>query len=115
MPLKRSRYKIETKESKALKRMRQAAGLSLVKAEKQTGIHSTILNHAENGRRNLDVNFIEKYVTALGFTMEEWEEFLNKDKTVYDIKEECIELVKQMNKKQLKMMKVFLSGIMMED
>ena len=102
MPRKRSRQKIITKESEALKRMRLALGLSLIKASRKTGIHDSQINHAENGWAQITPEYIEKFVSRMGFTMKDWEAFLCGGVTKFDLRFECVNIVKNMDGDKLK-------------
>lgn len=102
MPRKRGRQKIITKESQALKRMRLARGLSLKKAYRKSGIHDTIINHAENGWATITEDYINKFINGMGFTMKDWDDFLNGRVTTFDLRYECMDIVKNMNGDKLK-------------
>jgi transcriptional regulator with XRE-family HTH domain len=82
MAKRRSSIKIETKESRALKRMRKATGLSIIAAAKASGLNVNVskINHCESGRANPDPQFIEDFLKAFNFTKKDWEIFWEGEK-----------------------------------
>jgi transcriptional regulator with XRE-family HTH domain len=101
--MKRSRYKIETPVTSALKNMRNARGLSLVKTARLLNMKEAKVNHYENGRiESVPDDYVEKFVTKLGFTMQDWEDFLNGRTSVYDLRQECREFISKLDRDKLK-------------
>lgn len=96
MAQRRSSIKIETKESQALKRMRKATGLSIIAAAKASGLNVSKINHCESGRAKPDPQFIEDFLKAFNFTKKDWDMFLNGEKTVYEKRDECIDMVAEL-------------------
>jgi len=58
MVKRRSAVKIETKESKALKRMRETTGLSVIEAAKASGLNATRIGHMEQGRATITPEYV---------------------------------------------------------
>ena len=100
-----------TAESNALKKMRQAKGLSLKKASAISGIHDTVLNHHENGWCSITESYVEKFLKGMGFTQDDWELFLTGGKTRYDIIEECVASLSQLDLNKLKIVQNMLEGL----
>lgn len=99
---RRSLIKLETPESKALKRMRLSTGLSLREISKKTGLNVNMINHAENGRSTITSSYIQRYAIALGYTMDDWQSFLNDNITVFEMRTLGIEKIKSMNSDEIK-------------
>lgn len=101
--MKRSRYKIETPITLALKNMRNARGLSLVKASRLLGVKEALVNHYENGRTDsIPQRYIESFVTKMGFTMQDWDDFVKGRTSVYDLRQECRDLISKLEREKLK-------------
>ncbi|MBF0301320.1 MAG: helix-turn-helix transcriptional regulator [Oligoflexia bacterium] len=108
---RRSEIKIETKESRALKRMRLVRGLSLVKAARVSRIEYSMLNHAENGRLNITEDYIERFLTGFNFTREEWELFVDSKVTVFDKRDECIKILGNLSKEKVEIVYALLVNL----
>lgn len=101
--MKRSRYKIQTPVSLALKNMRNARGLSLIKTSRLLNVKEALVNHYENGRKDqIPKNYIEQFVVTLGFTMEDWDDFLQGRTSVYDLRQECRGFISKLDREKLK-------------
>ena len=106
---RRSGYKIETPITKALKNMRNAKGLSLIKTSRLLGVAESTVNHHENGRTDyVPQDYIKNYLQNLGFTMEDWEDFLRGRTSVYDLRQECRDLINKLEREKLKAIHVML-------
>lgn len=110
MPRKRTKLKIETQESRALKRMRMARGLSLKKAARKMKIHDTVINHYENGRANVTEGYIKKFLNGMDYTQEDWIDFLQGKTTIFDLREECVVLIKKLDGDKLKAIHTMLAN-----
>ncbi len=101
--MKRSRYKIVTPVCMALKNMRNARGLSIVKTARLLGLKDAVVNHYENGRRDqIPESYISQFVAGLGFTMDDWEDFLKGRTSVYDLRQECRDFINKLDREKLK-------------
>jgi hypothetical protein len=101
--MKRSRYKIVTPVNIALKNMRNAKGLSIVKTAKLLGFKTALVNHYENGRKDhIPEPYITTFVNGLGFTMEDWEDFLKGRTSVHDLRQECRDFINKLERDKLK-------------
>jgi len=102
MPRKRSKFKLETQESRTLKKMRLALGLSLIRAGRKSGINPTEINHFENGWLTVTESYIQRFIKGLGYTQKDWEEFYLGRTTVFDLRDECISIIKKMDNDKLR-------------
>jgi transcriptional regulator with XRE-family HTH domain len=102
MPRKRSKQKIESKESIALKKMRLAQGLSLKRAAKKSGIHDTLINHFENGWSTVTEAYIQKFIHGMGYGQKDWDDFLQGRVTTFDLRDECSSIIQKMDGEKLK-------------
>ncbi|PIP91223.1 MAG: hypothetical protein COW01_06110 [Bdellovibrionales bacterium CG12_big_fil_rev_8_21_14_0_65_38_15] len=103
MKMRRSGYKIETPIAKALKNMRNAKSLSLVKTSRLLGVSESVINHHENGRTDhVPEDYIEHFVKTMGFSKEDWDDFLKGRTSVYDLRKECRELISKLDRDKLK-------------
>ena len=106
---RRSGYKIETPITKALKNMRNAKGLSLIKTSRLLGVAESVVNHHENGRTDhVPENYINHFVQMMGFSPEDWEDFLKGRTSVYDLRQDCRYLIDKLERDKLKAIHVML-------
>lgn len=107
---RRSDTKIETPEGRLLAYLRESRNLSMRKAAELLGVSSTQINHAENGRMDLNNRLILKFLNAYGYTFEQFEGMLKGDfKIPEHTRSECIEIIKRLDDQKLKTVKAFLS------
>lgn len=66
-----------TRESKALKRMREMKGLSVRKLAELLNVSHTLVSHLELGRANILEAYVDKFLSALGCSWEEWRTVLD--------------------------------------
>jgi transcriptional regulator with XRE-family HTH domain len=101
--MKRSRYKIQTPVSLALKNMRNARGLSLIKTARLLNVKEALVNHYENGRKDqIPESYIAHFVIGLGFNLEDWEDFLKGRTSVYDLRQECRDFISKLDREKLR-------------
>lgn len=106
---RRSGYKIETPLTRALKNMRNAKGLSLIKTSRLLEVPESVINHHENGRTDhVSMEYIKHFVAKMGFTMEDWDDFLKGRTSVYDLRQECRDLISKLDREKLKAIHVML-------
>ncbi|EPZ52545.1 DNA-binding helix-turn-helix protein [Bacteriovorax sp. BAL6_X] len=109
--VRRSDHKIMTKEASVLKYLRESRKLSIRKAAKVIGISDTKLNHAENGRCDLNPNLILKVLNGLGYSYEEFMALVNKSVPLPEnTYAECVEILKRLDKEKLKTIKAILES-----
>ncbi|MBL6989924.1 MAG: helix-turn-helix domain-containing protein [Bacteriovoracaceae bacterium] len=98
---KRSRIKKVTKESKALKAMREAKGLSQRTAANLVGVPSTTINHTENGRAYIKEEYVRKFINGLGYSWTDWNNYLEGKEIQTDLRSACITIIENMDKQKL--------------
>jgi transcriptional regulator with XRE-family HTH domain len=93
----------------ALKKMRNARGLSLVKTAKLLGLKEALVNHYENGRKEkIPTNYIHHFVMTLGFTMDDWEDFLRHRTSIFDVRQECQNFINKLDREKLNAVHIML-------
>ncbi len=103
---RRSNKKVITKEAQVLRFMRKSKSLSMRKAAFLIGKSDTLISHCEHGRFDLQSNMIEKLVTVYGYSMEDFNLFMNSDNDLFvDYKEDLINFIHKMDDAQI--MKAF--------
>lgn len=100
---KRSQEKRITTANRALKFLREQAGLSFRQASKASGVNMALINHLENGRMELGQRHLEKLLPAYRATMATFHMFANGSVELpKDLKAECAEIIKNMSPEQLR-------------
>ena len=95
---RRSDHKVMTKEASVLKYLIESRKLSIRKAAKVIGLSDTKLNHAENGRCDLDPKLILKILNGLGYSYEEFMSLVKGSRPLpANIYSECVEILKPWN------------------
>ncbi|MBG59178.1 MAG: hypothetical protein CMJ16_01845 [Peredibacter sp.] len=108
---RRSDHKIMTKEASVLKHLRESRKLSVRKAAKVIGLSDAKLNHAENGRCDLDPKLVLKILNGLGYSYEEFMSLVNGNRPLpANIYSECVEILKRLDKEKLKTVKAILES-----
>ena len=108
---RRSDHKVMTKEASLLKFLRESRNLSMRNAGAIIGVSSSFVNHAENGRLDLNTTIILKFLKAYGYRLEEFE---SMKKGNIELPEhtlsECIEILKRLEPSKLKTVKTILES-----
>ena len=100
---KRSQIKRITREAMALRCMRRLRRISMRKAGALIGVTSSAISHYEQGRMNLPKARVPELVTGYGYSMTEYEEFVNgKPLPFSDLRDECEQIVQRMDSTRLK-------------
>lgn len=108
---RRSDHKIMTKEASVLKYLRVSRKLSVRKAAIIIGLSDTKLNHAENGRCDLNPKLILKVLNGLGYSYEEFVSLVNGSTPLpTNTYAECMEILKRLDKEKLKTVKAILES-----
>lgn len=108
---RRSDIKKVTKEALILKYMRESRHFSMRKAAKIIGVSEAQINHSENGRKDLRPDYILKVVAGLGYSYQDFLDFLNGKKEAPEhILSECIEILKRLSSEKLKTVKIILES-----
>ncbi len=109
--MRRSDYKIMTKEAVVLKYLRETRKLSVRNAAKVVGLSDTKINHAENGRCDLNPSLILKVLNGYEYSYEEFMSLvLGKKEMPSEIFNECVEILKRLNKEKLRTVKTILES-----
>lgn len=108
---RRSDIKVLTKEASVLKHLRESRNLSIRKAAKVIGLSDTKVNHAENGRCDINPTLILKFINAYGYSYEKFMKLV-KDEVVMpsNFYAECVEILKRLDKEKLKTVKAILES-----
>ena len=105
---KRSRLKIESKESKALKKLRLFLGLSQREMARRLNVNPTLVNHTENGRAYISPDYITHFLNSLSISKNDWNELLNgKDKNLSK-RDECKKIIDELSIEKLDVVCNFL-------
>ena len=105
---KKSRLKLESKESKALKKLRLYSGLSQRELARLMGVNSTLVNHTENGRAYINSSYVSHFLKSLGISQVDWSELLKgKDKNLSK-RNECKKIIDEMSFEKLDVVFNFL-------
>jgi len=106
---RRSDKKVMTKEASLLKFMRESRHLSMRRVAPILGFSEATVNHAENGRRDLDEKMIKSFLKVYGYSWEEFKQMLDGEIEVPDhIRSECVDIINRLEERKLKMVKAFL-------
>ncbi len=109
--MKRSYLKIETPVTIALKSIRNSKNVSLRKLGKRMGISESCISDRENGRiEEISNGYIEKFVSALGYSMNDWADFVEGKTTAFDLRRNCVNLLEKMDKSKLVSVHLFLQS-----
>jgi transcriptional regulator with XRE-family HTH domain len=108
---RRSDTKVQTKEGRLLKFLRESRNLSMRQAAKLISRSEAIINHAENGRLDITASLILKLLDAYGYTYEQWKKMMSNDFSVpQHTLSECIEILKRLSPSKLKTIKNILES-----
>ena len=105
---KRSRFKRETEESKALKSLRIKSGLSQREIARIMGVPQTRVAHAENGRAYIKKEYIELFLRSLKLNWEEWDKLIDSKENLIEVKEECKLMIDKLSEDKLIVLKSIL-------
>ncbi len=109
--MRRSGQKIITTHSKILRCMRISKGLSMRKAAAVINLSDATVNHVENGRMDVNDQLIARFVKAYGYTKNEYNDYLKgKIQIPTDFRNECISILKNIDKDKLKAIHGLLSN-----
>lgn len=92
--------------------MRESRKLSMREAAARLKISEPQINHAENGRKDLDAAFILKLCTGYGYSYSEFLDLVSgKLEAPEAIRSECIASIKRLNIHKLKTIKTILDSL----
>lgn len=107
---RRCDFKVETKEGRLLKYLRESRNLSVRDAGRIMGISNSTVSHTENGRRDVNREIVEKFLEAYGYSYEEYERMFSGEIVLPEnIRGECIEMLKRLDSSKLKAVRAFLN------
>ncbi|MFG1486098.1 helix-turn-helix domain-containing protein [Halobacteriovorax sp. RZ-2] len=107
---RRCDLKVETREGKLLKYLRESRNLSVRAVGRIMGISESTVSHSENGRRDLTKPIIASYLDVYGYSYEEFEKMLHGDIILPEnMRGECIEIIKRLEPSKLRAVKAFLN------
>lgn len=101
---KRSRFQRTTQESRALKALRLKSGLSQRKLATLMEVPQTRINHSENGRAYIRKDYVEKFLTAINLEWQDWDELVKQGKFREELKEDCVNLISNLNEEKLRVL-----------
>ncbi len=108
---RRSDRKVMTKEAQTLKFLRESRHLSMRKASKIIGISEAQVNHAENGRMDLDPTLILKFVEAYGYSYDKFQLILDGEIEIPEHNlSQCVEILKRLAPDKLRTVKAILQS-----
>ena len=101
-PTKRSQQKRISLPARTLRYMRQTKGMSLKEAGALCGISGSAIAHMEQGRMDIPTDRVPLFVSAYGFTMESFQEFLDGRELPFNYYDECFSLLPFLGDDQVK-------------
>ena len=107
---RRSDHKVMTKEASLLKFMRESRHLSMRRVAPILGLSEATVNHSENGRRDLDLKLIKRFLKVYGYSLDEFNKMLEgKIEVPEHLRSECIDIINKIDDSKLKTVKAFLN------
>ncbi len=108
---RRCDMKVETREGRLLKYLRESRHLSVRGVGRILGISESSVCHAENGRKDLNKEIIQSFLDVYGYSYEEFEKMVRGDIIVPEnMRAECIAMLKRLDSSKLKAVKAFLNS-----
>ena len=107
---KRSRLKIESKESRALKKLRLFLGLSQREMARRLNVNPTLVNHTENGRAYISPDYINHFLNSLNISKNDWNELLNGKDMNLSKRDECKKIIDELSIEKLDVVCNFLNS-----
>lgn len=109
---KRSQQKRVSPASRALKFLREQAGLSTRGAARASGLKDGVINHLEHGRISVHERHLEKLLPAYGATRKLFETFASGSIPFpTSLRGECLDLVRSMSAEQLQTVRPILVSL----
>ncbi len=108
---RRSAQKIMSKEAQVLKYLRESRKLSMTKAAKIVGVSEAKVNHAENGRMDLNPTWILKFLDGYGYSYAEFQKMVEGKLEIPEHNlSECVEILKRLAPDKLRTVKTILQS-----
>jgi transcriptional regulator with XRE-family HTH domain len=109
--MKRSQQKKIGIEAKIIRFMRQSRGISQKQAARKCSVSEQAVGHYENGRMDISVVRLARFLETYSYTFSEYEEYLKgKPLPLLSLKEECISLLAKIDDAKLKTVHAVLIG-----
>lgn len=97
-----------TREVQVLRFFRRSRGISLVAAGRLIGVDGSAIVHMEQGRMALPPTRLRELVSAYGYSMAEFNEYLSGKEIPTNLVEECSALLSQLSEANLRIVHGFL-------
>jgi transcriptional regulator with XRE-family HTH domain len=107
----RNQIIIDTKESKALKSLRIKSDLSLRKLADLMGYSFGRVHQFEQGREEINDEYLIKFLSALGFKMTDWYQEIGEDTESIEKRELAQSLIVDMDSRKLDVIIGMLQGL----
>lgn len=108
---RRSDFKVHTKEGRALKFLRESRKLSMRKAAAVLNTSEAFVNHSENGRLDLTMTTILKFLKGYGYEFEYFKKIVDgKIEIPSNDFEDCVAILKRVAPEKLKTIKNILQS-----
>ena len=107
---RRSYKRIPSKGGRVLRFMRQKSGLSLRAVAARVGISSCMICHIELGREDLPKGRLESLVVAYGYSLADFEGYMQGRKIAINYRDGCIEMVRALDLAKLKSVHALMSS-----
>ena len=100
---KRSQQKRITKGSRALRFLREQAGISLRKAAAKSGVGDAVIAHLEQGRIGIHQRHLDRLLPIYGVPAQTYQMFASGSVALpQNLRFECLEIVHEMTMDQLR-------------
>lgn len=99
-----------TKQCRTLRQMREDKGLSQYKLSSICGYEKRRIGFYECGRKNLDRKLIAYIVGKMGYTLADFDRYLEMDEMPYEVIGRCNQMMEELDIKTLKAVRSFLQG-----
>lgn len=93
---KRCRLKKETRESIALKKIRNYAGVSQRSLAKLLGTTQSLINHHENGRTDNSEEFVGRVLKTLNFSHEDYVKIRDGSDSSVELYHSCNSIIRDL-------------------
>ena len=108
--MKRSQQKKITKKAKVLKFMRKSRQIRQLRAAKFCNISESAIGHYEHGRMDISEEKLVLFLSCYGYTQQQYEAMLLKDDLPVNLKEECLNIISDLDQKRIGAVYAMLSA-----
>jgi len=105
---KRSSVKIESKESMALKKIREMSGLSQKEAARKIGVSASAINHRENGRAEIDAQYMTQFLRGMECPVQTWKNLVAGRDPKEELIKECENILGRLTIEKVKIIRELL-------